>query len=97
VALLERQHVAVVLLDIFGVRPEGFDTARLMRQRGCTAPLIFVTALEFSRAEFDTFQTDAGVVVCVVKPFDAKLLRAQVEGCVKQDAERAIKKGKEPR
>jgi len=82
VARLQHEDFAVVLLDSLMARLEGFDTARLIRETGCLAPIIFITALEFAPSEFEQAQTDRGAVDCMVKPFDARALRAKIEGYV---------------
>lgn len=56
-ALLESGGFDVIFLDIRMERPDGMETARLLRRRGEQGLLIFVTALR--ECVFDAFQVEA--------------------------------------
>ncbi len=45
VALCERESPEVVVLDLLMPRLSGLDALRAMRQAGCTAPAILLTAI----------------------------------------------------
>jgi PAS domain S-box-containing protein len=71
--------VAVILLDVQMPELDGFETARLIKQRERTShiPIIFVTAI--SKDEEQVFQGySAGAVDYVFKPFNPDVLRSKV-------------------
>lgn len=65
----------LVFLDIQMADPDGLETARLLRQRGYTGPLIFVTVLK--ECVFDAFEVEA----CdyLLKPLDAGRFRKTMD------------------
>jgi len=76
--LLQRE-VAVILLDVQMPDLDGFETARLIKQRERTThvPIIFVTAI--SKDDEQVFQGySAGAVDYVFKPFNPDVLRSKV-------------------
>src|SRR3954467_7161344 len=76
---LLRRDVAVILLDVQMPGLDGFDTARLIKQRERTShlPIIFVTAI--SKDEEQVFRGySAGAVDYVFKPFNPDVLRSKV-------------------
>ncbi len=78
-ALVEGDHLAVVLLDVMMPGTDGPETARIIRQRRQTAhvPVIFVTALDADRRQL-TSAYQSGAVDYLTKPVDPDLLRAKV-------------------
>ena len=74
------QHdVAIILLDVQMPVLDGFETARLIKQRERTKhiPIIFVTAI--SKDEEHVFRGySAGAVDYVFKPFSPEVLRSKV-------------------
>ena len=75
-----RQDFAVILLDVQMPDMDGFETARLIRQRQRSryTPIIFLTA--HSREESDLIHGyEHGAVDYVVKPFNPDVLRWKVE------------------
>ena len=67
-ALLERAgSFDVIFLDIQMERPDGMETARLLRQRGDDSLLVFVTVLK--ELVFDAFQVEA--FDYLLKPLDS--------------------------
>src|SRR5690606_421437 len=77
--LLE-QDVALVLLDVRMPVMDGFETARMIRQRDRSraTPIIFLTAASGDGdTEFESYS--AGGVDYIVKPFVPEILRAKVE------------------
>ena len=66
-ALLESGGFDVIFLDIQMERPDGMETARLLRQRGDHSLLIFVTVLK--ECVFDSFQVEA--FDYLLKPLDS--------------------------
>jgi PAS domain S-box-containing protein len=76
---LLRHDVAVILLDVQMPELDGFETARLIKQRERTShvPIIFVTAI--SKDEEQVFLGySAGAVDYVFKPFNPDVLRSKV-------------------
>src|SRR5919112_1362878 len=76
---LLREEVAVILLDVQMPGLDGFETARLIKERGRTSsvPIIFVTAI--SKDEEQVFRGySAGAVDYVFKPFNPDVLRSKV-------------------
>src|SRR5919206_2871395 len=76
---LLRRDVAVILLDVQMPELDGFETARLIKQRERTrhVPIIFVTAI--SKDEEQVFRGySAGAVDYVFKPFNPEVLRSKV-------------------
>jgi PAS domain S-box-containing protein len=76
---LLRHEVAVILLDVQMPVLDGFETARLIKQRERTkhVPIIFVTAI--SKDEEHVFRGySSGAVDYVFKPFSPEVLRSKV-------------------
>jgi PAS domain S-box-containing protein len=76
---LLRHDVAVILLDVQMPELDGFETARLIKQRERTShvPIIFVTAI--SKEEEQVYRGySAGAVDYVFKPFNPDVLRSKV-------------------
>ena len=76
---LLRHEVAVILLDVQMPELDGFETARLIKERERTrhVPIIFVTAI--SKEEEQVFRGySAGAVDYVFKPFNPDVLRSKV-------------------
>jgi signal transduction histidine kinase len=76
--LLERDF-AVILLDVMMPVMDGFETARLIRERPRSAktPIIFLTGL--TEGELPLFQAyEVGAVDYLIKPFEPAILRSKV-------------------
>ncbi len=74
-----REDFAVILLDVQMPGIDGFEAARLIRQRPRTReiPIVFLTAL--SKDERNVFEGyESGAVDYIVKPFEPLVLRAKV-------------------
>ncbi|AKJ06723.1 PAS domain S-box-containing protein [Archangium gephyra] len=71
---------ALVLLDVHLPGIDGFEVARLMRERERThrTPIIFLSGLT-ADAAFTSRGYDMGAVDFLFKPFDPQVLRAKVE------------------
>jgi PAS domain S-box-containing protein len=77
-ALLDREF-AVILLDVQMPELDGFETARLIRQRDKSrdTPIIFLTA--FSGSEENVYRGyELGAVDYIFKPINPEVLRAKV-------------------
>src|SRR5260370_41646631 len=80
--LLERDF-AVILLDVKMPVLDGFETAKLIRERKRSAqtPIIFLTAVAEERVQL--FQAySLGAVDYLVKPFEPAILQAKVSAFV---------------
>lgn len=78
--LLLELDCAVVLLDVHLPDIDGFEVARLMRQRErtCRTPIIFLSGLS-ADSYFSARGYALGAVDFLFKPFDPLVLRAKVE------------------
>lgn len=77
----------VIFLDIRMERPDGMETAKILRQRGNYGILVFVTALK--EYVFDAFEVEA----CgyLLKPLDGTRFRRTMDRAFKQLGQRAGK------
>ena len=77
-ALLDEEF-AVILLDVTMPGMDGFETARLIRDRNKTrsVPIIFLTAMH-GNEQFVLRAYERGAVDYLIKPFDPDILRAKV-------------------
>jgi PAS domain S-box-containing protein len=81
-SLLLKQDFAVVLLDVQMHGLDGFETAKLIRQRKSRrTPIIFITAYEDHRFPVEQAYL-LGAVDYLVKPLVPVILRAKVAGFV---------------
>lgn len=78
-AKLLKQDFAVILLDVQMPELDGFQTARLIRERERTRtiPIIFITAVSHE-SEHHLRGYESGAVDYITKPFDPHVLRAKV-------------------
>jgi signal transduction histidine kinase/CheY-like chemotaxis protein len=77
--ILLQQDFAVILLDVMMPETDGFETAKLIRERGRSSrtPIIFLTGLQ--QGELPLFQAYAlGAVDYLLKPFEPDILRSKV-------------------
>jgi two-component system, sensor histidine kinase and response regulator len=76
--LLEKDY-AVILLDIQMPDMDGFETARLIRQRERTkyTPIIFLTAM-YTSSDYASQGYSLGAVDYIFKPFIPEILRSKV-------------------
>lgn len=86
-ALLESGGFDLVFLDIQMERPDGMETARLLRQRGERCLLIFVTVLK--ERVFEAFQVEA--YDYLVKPLDPARFRQTMDRALNALEQRAAK------
>jgi signal transduction histidine kinase len=78
-SLLEGQDYAVILLDVQMPRMDGFETAKLIKQRpgSMNIPIIFITAINKDpRYVYQGYGT--GAVDYLFKPFDSYVLKSKV-------------------
>lgn len=80
---LLHEDFALILLDVMMPELDGFETAKLVRQRGQSKdiPIIFVTAMDpDEEAMFKGYSV--GAVDYLFKPFDSDILKAKVSAFV---------------
>jgi len=77
--LLE-EDFAVILLDVMMPELDGFETAKIIRQRerSRTTPIIFLSAISISHRDIIRGYAEGGVDY-LTKPFDPEVLRAKVD------------------
>jgi len=81
--LLLRDDYAVILLDVQMPELDGFETARLIRERARSrhTPIVFLTAINTDRTHVARGYS-IGAVDYLFKPFDPEILRAKVASFV---------------
>lgn len=70
--LVEQKEFDAILMDINMPLINGFETSKLMREKGIKTPIIAVTA--FDRQDIETQIIDAKIDEVIVKPFDSHKL-----------------------
>ena len=77
--LLEKNEVAVILLDIQMPGMDGFETARRIKkmENGRNVPIIFITAI-FTETPFVKQGYQVGAVDYFSKPFDPEILKLKI-------------------
>lgn len=75
-----RENFAVILLDVAMPQMDGFETARLIKQRerSCKIPIIFITASVYDMENIYRGYT-VGAVDYLPKPVDPHAVRAKVD------------------
>lgn len=83
--ILLRQQFAVILLDVHMPTMDGFETARLIRQRDKlrNTPIIFISAVSKDDAQVAAGYA-LGAEEYVLKPFVPEILRAKVAALVQR-------------
>ena len=71
-----------ILLDIMMPRADGRTVLRTLRDRGCTVPVIFLTALDSVQDRIDGL--DLGADDYLVKPFDMAELLARIRAATRK-------------
>jgi len=72
----------VILLDLMLPKLDGFDACSEMRRRGCSTPVLMLTAMDTTEDQLDGFR--AGVDDYVVKPCSMPLLWARIGALIKR-------------
>ena len=80
-AILARETVDVVLLDVMMPRMDGWETCRRIR-RESGVPILMLTALGGEEDELEGFRLGADEYVA--KPFSLKILRARIEALLRR-------------
>lgn len=78
-----REEFAVIIMDVQMPGMNGFDTAKMIRNREKTkdVPIIFVTAL--SQTNDNVMQGySVGAIDYIIKPFDPHILKCKVNGFI---------------
>jgi CheY-like chemotaxis protein len=70
--LLEEKQYDIILMDINMPKINGFETTKLIREKGITTPVIAVTA--FDKQEIIEKVNEAQIEEVIVKPFDSTKL-----------------------
>src|SRR5262249_44473719 len=73
---IERDDLAVILLDVHMPGLDGLTTARLIRERSRAVPIIFLTADNMDMRAVDEAYS-IGAVDYLIKPLDAKMVRSK--------------------
>ena len=88
--LLAQEAVDLVLMDMQMPRMDGSTATRLLRDRGCTLPILALTAnamkgfeLEIERAGFSGFHTKPMDIDALLADLAARLDGRRVEGVAK--------------
>lgn len=78
-----KEEFAVIIMDVQMPGINGFETAKMIRQREKTknVPIIFITALS-QTVENIIHGYSVGAIDYIIKPFDALILTYKVEGLV---------------
>lgn len=78
-----REDFAVILMDVQMPALNGFETVRMIRERGKSKdiPIIFLTALS-QTVENMLYGYSVGAIDYIIKPFDPIILKCKVEGFV---------------
>lgn len=76
------QEYDLILLDITLPKLDGVSLCRLLRDRGCLAPVLMLTARDTSRDK--VLGLDSGADAYMVKPFDLSELLAQVRALLRR-------------
>ena len=71
-ALLDEQHVDLVVLDVMMPEMDGYEFAKTIREGGCTLPILMVTAKQTHRDKKEGFL--AGTDDYMTKPVDEEEL-----------------------
>jgi signal transduction histidine kinase/CheY-like chemotaxis protein len=72
-----KEHFDVVLMDINMPLINGFETTRMIRQKGFTTPIIALTA--FAKDEITEEALSVGMNDILIKPFEASKLTKMIE------------------
>ena len=67
--ILDKENFDVILMDINMPLINGFETTKLIRQKGITIPILALTA--FNKAEITEEALSAGINDIIIKPFDS--------------------------
>jgi two-component system, sporulation sensor kinase E len=78
-----REEFAVILMDVQMPTLDGFETAKMIREREKSKdiPIIFITALS-QTVEKILFGYSVGAIDYIIKPFDPIILKCKVDGFV---------------
>jgi CheY-like chemotaxis protein len=77
VDIANQVELALILLDVMMPGMDGIETARELRKKGITAPIMFITAHELSDERL-LGEVAVGAVDHLQKPFAAIVLRVKV-------------------
>lgn len=80
--LLQKRHVDLILLDVMMPRMDGCQLTRLLRDEGCTAPILMVTARETMQDKWRGFLSGADDYM--VKPVDEKELLLRISALLRR-------------
>ena len=79
--LLQKRKFDAILMDINMPLINGFDTSKIIREKGYTLPIIAVTA--FDRQEIEEKAKQAQINEIIVKPFDSSKLFEVIRNLLK--------------
>lgn len=70
--VLEKESFDLILMDINMPRMNGYETTRLIREKGITIPVVALTAFDKDEVEKEAFES--GMNDVLIKPFEPHLL-----------------------
>lgn len=82
---------ACILLDVFLSNLDGFSLQEMLRKKGVTAPIIFITG--HGDVPMSVKAIKKGAVDFLLKPFNAKDLRAAIVTALEADQQNVKKEG----
>ena len=84
--IYKSQKIDLIILDVMMPQMDGFQMAKLVRQRDEKTPIIMLTALEEEYDEIKGFET--GIDDYITKPFSFNILLKRVKAIIKRTKEK---------
>lgn len=84
--IYKSQKIDLIILDVMMPQMDGFQMAKLVRQRDEKTPIIMLTALEEEYDEIKGFET--GIDDYITKPFSFNILLKRVKAILKRTKEK---------
>lgn len=84
-AILEKQHFDLCLLDVMMPKMDGFGVAKAMRRKGVEVPFIFLTAKSMKEDKLQGY--GLGAEDYITKPFDEDELLCKIKVVLRKNAQ----------